>query len=83
MIKKLKKFLLNKIIHRPIHCIMILPDDIFYLICLNISNLQELIKLELLSSRYKKLIRQIKWNTFVVQIKSEYQLLKMMSHHVF
>lgn len=46
---------------------MLLPDDIFYLICSHISNLQELIKLELLSSYYTQLIRKNKWNTFIAR----------------
>ena len=62
---------------------MQLGDDIFLSICSFILDLKELIGLELLSVRHKKLIRKTKWDTFMIRIKSEKMLLKMLEFHTF
>ncbi len=64
-------------------CNILLIDDMFLLICSFISNVRELIKLELLSNHHTKLIRKNKWSTCVVCVKSEHMLSEITLRHVF
>ena len=42
-------------------------SDLFVQICLHIDNTKDLLQLELLSSRHKSIMRNTKWEHFVVK----------------
>ena len=58
-------------------------DEIFLLICSYMLDVKDLIKLELLSTRHKELVRRTAWDTFTINVNSEHILEKMLSHHIF
>lgn len=62
---------------------VLLNDDLFILICNHIQDPVQLIGLELVSRRHMDLIRKTKWSHFLIYIKSEKILLKMLAHHTF
>ena len=58
-------------------------SDLFVQICKHIDNAKDLLQLELLSSRHKSIIRNTKWDHFIVKIRSEQLLENMLLFHFF
>ena len=58
-------------------------SDLFVQICKHIDNAKDLLQLELLSSRHKSIIRNTKWDHFIVKIRSKQSLKNMLLFHFF
>jgi len=58
-------------------------SDLFVQICKHIDNTKDLLQLELLSSHHKSIIRNTKWDHFIVKIRSEQSLENMLLFHFF